>query len=237
MIASKVPERWVSEDLLKKFGIDPSIKKALFPFSLSCFILAAGIYVFSAMSAQASVEGGALVSTFPELKRVQLALGRIEQDVGELKQQTVAIKQDTSELLDSAVKWLSVEASPSSFSRTTNAGEIHYFPRGFYVSISNESGQTYEDISVVITDGSKQLLAESVPMLLQDGYKRYYHDVDDVYETITVCVAAKRRGRDDWVSETRVYRASQRQIQDMPDYDVTDVKDQSVSEQKPTCSV
>ncbi len=236
-VALIVPPGWVSEKLTDTFGVDPSIKQALRPFGVSCFILGAMIYAFSAMSTQASDEGGALVASFPELKQVQLALGRVEQDVGEVKQQTVAIKQDTSELLGSAVKWLSVEASPGTFTRTTNAGEIHYFPKGFHVRLSNESGQIYEDISVVVSDGPKTILAESLPMMLQDGYKHYHHDVEQVYETITVCVAAKRRGRHDWVSETRVYQASQRRLQDMPDFDVISVKDQLVSEEKPTCSV
>lgn len=237
IVASMVPERWVSEDLLKKFGIDPSIKRALFPFSLSCFILAAGIYVFSAMSAQASEEGGALVSTFPELKQVQLALGRIEQDVGELKQQTVAIKQDTEQLVETAVKWISIDVSLNSSTLMTNAGEKHYAPGSFYVNFANETGQTFEDVALVVADGSKALISETVKILPQDGYKHNFFDDGNAYEKITVCLTAKRRDREEWVQEDRVYQTMQARPTDEPYFELVNATGQKVLQQKPTCSI
>lgn len=234
-VARKVPERWVSEDLLKKFGIDPSIKEALVPFSLSCFILAAGIYVFSAMSAQASEKGGALVSTFPDLKPVQLALGRVEQDVNELKQQTTSIKQDTERLLETAVSWISLEAEPSHYMLTTTSGEMHYFAKGFYVTLTNETGQAFEDISLKVSDGSELLLVETLQMLPQNGYKHYLHDGSEALPSITVCVSGKRRGSNDWVTETRTYQAAQKRLTDIPSYDVIDVTDRVLSADKPEC--
>lgn len=182
MIANRVPERWIAEELLVKFGVDPSIKKVLLPFSLSCLILAAGIYLFSAMSAKASEEGGALVSTFPELKQVQFALGRIEQDIGELKQQTVAIRQDTEQLVETAVKWISIDVSLNSSILMTNAGEKHYVPGSLYVNFANETGQTFEDVALVVADGSKALISEKVKILPQDGYKHNFVDDGQAYE-------------------------------------------------------
>ncbi len=231
-----VPAGWVTSKLADTIGFDSSISSSLKPFGLSCLMLGGLIYVFSALSAGAEAEGGALAKAFPEIEKIQLALGRVEKDLGELKGQTVAIKQDTGQLVETSLKWISVDASPGSFARTTNAGVLHYFPKGLYVNLSNETGQTFEDISVVVTSGAATLFSEQISMLLQDGYKHYLHDVPDVFETVSVCVTAKRRGRPEWLTETRAYKAVQKRLEDMPSYDVVDVTDLTMSSEKPSCS-
>jgi len=232
-----VPASWVTVRLAETFGFDSSIRTTLRPFGLSCLILGGIIYVFSAMSADAQPEGGALAKAFPEIERVQIALGRVEKDIGELKQQSVAIKQDTGELVENALKWISVDASPSSFMRTTDAGAMHYFPKGLYVNLTNETGQTFEDVSVVVSNGTSVIFSENIPILMQDGYKHILHDVPDVFETATVCLSAKRRGREEWLTETRHYKALQKRLEDMPSFDVIDVTDLTMTPEKPSCSV
>lgn len=231
-----VPAGWVTPKLADTVGFDTSISSALKPFGLSCLMLGGLIYVFSALSAGAEADGGALAKAFPEIEKIQLALGRVEKDVGELKARAVAIKQDTGQLVETSLKWISVDASPGSFMRTTNAGAMHYFPKGVYVNLTNETGQTFEDITVVVTSGSATLFSEKIPMLLQDGYKHFLHDVPEVFETVSVCMTAKRRGRQEWLTEARAYKAVQKRLEDMPSYDVVDVTDLTVSSQKPSCS-
>ncbi|MBY5819890.1 hypothetical protein HFN60_30325 [Rhizobium leguminosarum] len=235
-LALIVPPGWVSEKLADTFGVDPSIKQALRPFGLSCFILGAMIYTFSAMSTEASDKGGALVATFPELKQVQLALGRIEQDVGELKQQTVAIKQDTEQLVETAVKWISIDVSLNSTMVAKDAGEKHFAPGSFYVNFANETGQTFEDVALVVTDGSKELISETVKILPQDGYKHNFHD-GRPHEKITVCLTAKRKDRAEWVQENRVYEVKQARPTDEPQFELSDATGQKVVQGKPSCSV
>lgn len=237
VVANMVPEHWLSDKLPKAFGVDPSIKQALLPFSVSCFILAAVIYVFSAMSAQGSDEGGALVATFPELKQVQLALGRIEQDVGELKQQTVAIKQDTEQLAETAVKWISIDVNLNSSTVMTDTGEKHYAPGSFYVNFANETGQTFEDVALVVADDSKALISETVKILPQDGYKHNFFDDGNAYEKITVCLTAKRRDREEWVQEDRVYQAKQARPTDEPYFELVNATGLKVFSQRPSCSI
>ena len=135
-VAIVVPEGWVPAKLADIFGYDVAVHSKLTSFGLSCLILGGVIYVFSAMSAQAEAEGGALAKAFPEIEKLQVALGRVEKDLGEVKQQTVAIKQDTGQLVENALKWISVEAGPGSSMRTTNAGAMHYFPKGLYVNLT-----------------------------------------------------------------------------------------------------
>lgn len=238
-VSRKVPETWVSEDLLNRYGIDPSIKKALRPFSCSCLILAAGIFVFSEMSAEASKGGGegALAKVFPILENVQLALGRIEQDVGEAKQHTVAIKQDTEQLVETAVKWISIDVNLNSSTVMTDAGEKHYAPGSFYVNFANETGQTFEDVALVVADGSKALISETVKILPQDGYKHNFFDDGNAYEKITVCLTAKRRDREEWVQEDRVYQAKQARPTDEPYFELVNATGQKVLLQRPSCSI
>ncbi|TAW15081.1 hypothetical protein ELI25_04060 [Rhizobium ruizarguesonis] len=231
-----VPARWVTSKLADTVGFDSSLSSTLKPFGLSCLMLAGLIYVFSALSAGAEAEGGALAKAFPEIEKIQLALGRVEKDLGELRGQTVAIKQDTGQLVETSLKWISVDASPGSFARTTNAGVIHYFPKGLYVNLTNETGQTFEDVSVMVSNGETLLFAENVPMLLQDGYKHFLHDVPEVFDTATVCVTGKRRGKSEWFTETRVYKSVQRRLEDMPSFDVVDVTDLKMTSEKPRCS-
>jgi hypothetical protein len=232
-----VPPGWVTVKLAEMLGFDSSIRTTLRPFGLSCLILGGMIYVFSAMSAEAEAEGGALAKAFPEIEKIQTALIRVEKGLGELNRETVAIKQDTVQLVETSLRWISVDASPGSFMRTTNAGAMHYFSKGFYVNLTNETGQTFEDISVVVTSGSNLILSEKVPMLLQDGYKRFLHDAPEVYDTITVCMAGKRRGKTGWLAETRVYKAVQKRLEDMPSFDVVDVTDLTMTSEKPDCAV
>lgn len=232
-----VPASWVTVRLAETFGFDPAIRSTLRPFGLSCLILGGIIYVFSAMSAEAQPEGGALAKAFPEIEKIQIALGRVEKDLGELKQQSVAIKQDTGQLVETSLKWISVDASPASFMRTTNAGAMHYFSQGFYVSVTNETGQTFEDVSVVVTNGATVILSDNIPMLMQDGYKHLRHDVPDVFETVAVCLSAKRRGKEEWLTETRFYKAVQKRLEDRPSFDVVDVTDLMTASEKPNCSV
>lgn len=231
-----VPAGWVTAKLADTVGFDSSISSTLKPFGLSCLMLGGLIYVFAALSAEAEAEGGALAKAFPEIEKIQLALGRVEKDLGELKGQTVAIKQDTGQLVETSLKWISVDASPGTSARTTNAGVIHYFPKGLYVNLTNETGQTFEDISVVVTSGSATVFSENIPMLLQDGYKHFLHDVPEVFDTVSVCMIAKRRGRPEWFTETRAYKAVQKRLEDMPSYDVVDVTDLKMSPEKPSCS-
>ncbi|TAW50607.1 hypothetical protein [Rhizobium leguminosarum] len=231
-----VPAGWVTARLADTVGFDSSISSTLKPFGLSCLMLGGLIYVFSALSAGAEADGGALAKVFPEIEKIQVALGRVEKNLGDLKGQTVAIKQDTGQLVETSLKWISVDASPGSFMRTTNAGAMHYFPKGVYVNLTNETGQTFEDISVVVTSGSATLFSEKIPMLLQDGYKHFLHDVPEVFETLSVCLTAKRRGRPEWLTETRAYKALQKRLEDMPSYDVVDVTDLKLSSVKPSCS-
>ncbi|PWV95795.1 hypothetical protein DFR52_10859 [Hoeflea marina] len=239
VVASKVPEKWLSEDLLRSYGVDPSIKKALLPFSCSCLILAAGIYAFSAISAKASEDGGegALTSVFPILQEVQVTMGRIERDVAEVKQQSAAIKQDTGQLVETVVKWISIDVNLGSYERTTTAGEKHHFQRGIYANFSNETGQIFEDVSFLVTDGSRELIAETVRILPQNGYKHNSHDDGEPYDKISVCLTAKRRGRDEWVQEYRVYKAKQARLTDEPQFELIDATGQRVLEQKPSCSI
>jgi hypothetical protein len=238
VLAVIVPSAWVTTKLAETFGVDPSIKSALKPFGFSCLILGMMIYAFSAMSTEASPQGGALISAFPELKQLQVSLGKVAEDVGELKQQTVAIERNTEKLVASSVDWISVNASPMSYARFTNDGVGHHFPRGFIVELSNESGQAYEEIAVVVSDGSSKILSEKLPILLQNGFKRYSHERgNDVYEKIAVCVTGKRKGRDEWVIETRVYQLAQRRLQDHPDYDIIEAREHTASGEKPSCSI
>ena len=231
-----VPARWVTSKLADTVGFDSSISSTLKPFGLSCLMLGGLIYVFSALSAEAEADGGALAKAFPEIEKIKVALGRVEKDVGELKGQTAAIKQDTVQLVETSLKWISVDANPGSSARTTTAGVLHYFPKGLYVTLTNETGQTFEDISVAVTSGEATLFTEQIPMLLQDGYKHHLHDVADAFETVSVCVTAKRRGRPGWLTETRAYKAVQKRLEDLPSYDVVDVTDLTMSPEKPRCS-
>lgn len=236
-IAGAVLERPATEQSLKTFGVDPSIKTSMAPFAISCIILAGIIYVFSAASSKASEEGGVLVVVFPDLRPIQLSLGRIEQNVGMLKQQTVAIKQDTGQLVDTVVKWISLDVSLGSNQRMTNAGEKHYFPQGMYVTFTNETGRTFEDVTLLVTDGTNALISENVKIFPQDGYKHNSYDDGKAYEKISVCLSAKRRNSDEWLQENRVYQSKQLRLTDEPIFELVDASGQRVLKQKPTCSI
>lgn len=232
-----VPAGWIPVRLADMFGFDSSIRTTLKPFGLSCLVLGGMIYVFSAISAEAEPEGGALAKAFPEIEKIQIALGRVERDLGELKQQSVAIKQDTGQLVETVVKWISLDVSLGTSVRTTTTGETHYFQDGIHATFSNETGQTFEDVSLLVTDGKKELIAETVKILPQDGYKHNSYEDRTRYDKVSVCLIAKRRGRDEWVQENRVYESKQARLTDRPLLELTDATGQRVVEQKPTCSL
>lgn len=68
-----VPAGWIPVRLADMFGFDSSIRTTLKPFGLSCLVLGGMIYVFSAISAEAEPEGGALAKAFPEIEKIQIA--------------------------------------------------------------------------------------------------------------------------------------------------------------------
>jgi len=221
LLATLVPQRLLSGQLLQAIGLDPEIGEALRPFGLSCFLLALLVYVFSSLSAQAADDGGALASSFPEIRTIQLSLGAVERQVGEIAEQTAEIKKDTDELVNSTVKWLSLQVNLIALQRTTTEGEEHFFSGGFYVGVTNETGQIYEDISFLVSDENGEILSEQIPLILQDGYHHSLQD-DKFYERIEVCLSGKRRGRNEWITERRVYQSVQKHIKNEPIYQVVE---------------
>lgn len=130
--------------IAEQLGIDEAAVSARRPFGLSCLILAAVVFGFSAMSVRAAEDGGLVAGAFPEVRQMQVSLGIIEREVQQIAAKTSEIKQDTAALMAATLQWISVDTAPKSTGKVTPDGEIHYYlTGGMYFTVSNDTANAF----------------------------------------------------------------------------------------------
>jgi len=179
-------------------------------FGLMALLLAGIVFVSSQLTAKAEDEGrpGYLADTFPKLHSLQLSLGLLDKEIKLVQQQQVALKQDTTELVDASARWIKFDlrAKDEMIIRMGPEGHL-YEPRGGGWVLSNTTNFMFDDMELVLSTPEKVEIGRSAIGFLKSNDERWQDAAfSQSYPTVTFCVSAKRRERDEWLVEKVTYR-------------------------------
>jgi hypothetical protein len=222
--------------VLSMFGVASSPTDSLRPFGLSCLMLAAVVFGFSTLSARSAADGGVIASSFPEVREMQIALGRVERQVNQIATQTTEIRKDTRDLVDASIRWISIEAEAMANTRITTTGESHYFPAGIGVRLDNNTAGVFEDLQLLMTADDETIVARDIPLLMPGGYEYITSVMGESFDAVSTCISARRRGKDEWVVDRRRYRIFQPNLKTVPDYQIIEGGEPLVSSTPAACS-
>ncbi len=184
-------------------GNDVSEQFSARPFGLSCALLAMLLYGFSTLSTKAGEEGGVIAAQFPEVHQLQVALGVAQQDIATIKTISTEIRGDTSRLLESSERWLKFELFllHEANGHKPN-GEWNHVPSGASVFLFNETPLQYEDLLIVLSvPGQGEIYRKSYPRVLDREQRQERNAINVPYESVDVCISAKRRGQEEWLTD------------------------------------
>ncbi len=201
-----VVDRMLKEWLRVKLGDDFSTK----PFAYTTLLLAAVIFVSSQMTAKAAEDGqpGYLAEAFPEMRSLQASLGLIREDMLQIHEQQAALKKDTSELVNASSRWLTFEIRADDEMIFNPGPEGHvYVARGGNWLINNETNYMFENIELAISTKDVGTIAREAIGFMKNNDSRWKDNAFvEPYETVKLCVTAKRRERAEWLWEEITYQ-------------------------------
>lgn len=174
---------------------DPSGRPATRSFGASCLLLAALVFGFATLSSRAADDGGVIASGYPEIRDIQVSIGVIQSDLHTLSERSRRIQQMTERMNSFSVQSLSLNFSAADYG--DNARNV-----GF--GVDNPTGNIFDDIEVTLntSDGTVRKI---FPTLGPSDSDRQYWPVERLPARITLCVNAKPRGLDEYITERREY--------------------------------
>ncbi|WP_395517726.1 hypothetical protein [Pseudorhizobium flavum] len=197
-----LPKSWTVERVWRNW-LHMEVKEGFSPrgFGGTCIILAGLMWGFFNLSAQAADDGGIIASQYPKVLEVQMALGIVQRDVAEIKAVATEIKADTSQLLLAADQWMQFDLHLlHTASHPMENGEWVHIPSGSSVLVNNETNFQFEDVKVVLRDpGDTEIYRQSYENVLEKQQRFEREVIEVAYEDVSVCLSAKRRGKDEWL--------------------------------------